>query len=116
MNPFTTPSRIFVYDRPQDMRAGIDRLSQVVVAEMRMGPADGSLYVFVSRDRRTLKMLRFDSNAWCMWQVRLATGRLRWEWGEGGASREVARRDLLLILEGLGGCAPSATRAATRVI
>jgi hypothetical protein len=116
MNPFTTPSQIFVYDRPQDMRAGIDRLSQVVAAEMRMSPADGSLYVFVSRDRRTLKMLRFEAGAWCMWQVRLATGRLRWEWGAGGAPLEVARRDLLWILEGLGGAAPAATRPATLVI
>ena len=110
MNPFTTPASIFVYDRPQDMRAGIDRLSQVVAAEMGASPADGSLYVFVSRDRRTLKMLRSDSGAWCMWQVRLATGRLRWEWGSGGASREVARRELLWLLEGATAGAPAATR------
>ena len=30
MNPFTTPDRLYVSRRPQDMRAGIQRLASVV--------------------------------------------------------------------------------------
>jgi transposase len=101
LNPFTTPDRILISRRPQDMRAGIDSLSRVVAAEMGMGPADGSLYVFVSRDRRRLKMLRYEGGAWCMWHLRLAGRRVAWEWGAGEAAREVGRRELLWVIEGL---------------
>jgi hypothetical protein len=50
VNPFTTPDRIFVSLRPQDMRAGIQRLAETVAAEFGRDPMDGALYVFVSRD------------------------------------------------------------------
>ncbi len=61
MNPFSNPSRIMVQTRPQDMRAGIQRLATVVEAELGQSPADGTLWCFVSRDRRKAKMLRYDS-------------------------------------------------------
>ena len=74
MNPFTTPDRLFISRRPQDMRAGIQRLASKVAADFGMDPTDGSLYCFVSRDCEKMKMLRFDVNGWCMYYVRLAEG------------------------------------------
>lgn len=117
MNPFVTPDRIYVCTRPQDMRAGIESLAATVSAWMGMEPADGSLYVFVSRDRRKLKMLRFETSAWCMWYVRLAKGALRWSWDREGASLEAERRQLLWLLEGLEIDQPQAPErlSATRV-
>ncbi|MBR3326247.1 MAG: IS66 family insertion sequence element accessory protein TnpB [Atopobiaceae bacterium] len=47
--------------RPQDMRADIQRRATVVEAELGSSPADGTLWCFVSRDRRKAKMLRYDS-------------------------------------------------------
>ena len=64
MNPFTTPDRLFISRRPQDMRAGIQRLASKVVADFGMDPTDGSLYCFVSRDCEKMKMPRFDVNGW----------------------------------------------------
>ena len=60
MNPFTTPDRLFISRRPQDMRAGVQRLASVVVADFGEDPQDGALYCFVSRDCEKMKMLRFD--------------------------------------------------------
>lgn len=48
MNPFTTPDRLFISRRPQDMRAGIQQLASKVAADFGMDPTDGSLYCFVS--------------------------------------------------------------------
>ena len=48
MNPFTTPDRILISRRPQDMRAGIQRLAAVVTTDFGMDPTDGALYCFVS--------------------------------------------------------------------
>lgn len=101
MNPFSTPDRIVVLTRPQDMRAGIDRLSAIVAAELGEDPMAGDLYVFVSRDCRRVKMLRFETNAWCMWTVRAARGGFRWRAGAAGPTLEVERRQLMFLLEGL---------------
>ena len=44
MNPFTTPDRLLISKRPQDMRAGIQRLAAIVTSEFGMDPTDGALY------------------------------------------------------------------------
>ena len=66
MNPFTTPDRLLISRRPQDMRAGIQRLAAIVTAEFGMDPTEGALYCFVSRDCEKMKLLRFETNGWCM--------------------------------------------------
>ena len=84
------------------MRAGIQRLAEVVACEMGLDPMDGSLYVFVSRDCEKAKMLRFETAGWCMYYVRLLDGGFRWEHGDGGSLVLAAeRRQLLFLLEGL---------------
>ena len=62
MNPFTTPDRLYISRRPQDMRAGIQRLASVVTTDFSMDPTDGALYCFVSRDCLKMKLLRFETN------------------------------------------------------
>ena len=66
MNPFTTPDRLYISRRPQDMRAGIQRLASIVTTDFGMDPTDGALYCFVSRDCLKMKLLRFDTNAEAM--------------------------------------------------
>ena len=61
MNPFTTPDRLFISTRPQDMRAGIQRLAAAIVTDFGMDPTDGALYCFVSRDCLKMKLLRFET-------------------------------------------------------
>lgn len=116
MNPFATPAEVVVYDAPVDMRCGIDSLQRIVAADLGRTPADGTLFVFIGRDRRRLKMLRHDGGAWCMWHVRLDAGRLRWRFGDGGP-RESGRIELLRLLADVSRGAPEASGAtATRVI
>lgn len=114
MNPFSAPDRILFYTRPQDMRAGIQRLAEVVAAEMGMEPMDGSLYVFVSRDCEKVKMLRFETTGWCMYYVRLLEGGFRWEHAGGAEpALRAERRQLLFLLEGLPPNPPQAPSPVT---
>ena len=48
------------------MRAGINTLAAAVCAELGGDPRDGTLWVFLSRDLRRCKMLRYDAGCWCM--------------------------------------------------
>lgn len=115
MNPFNTPERIYVSPYPQDMRAGIQRLAAIVTAEFGSDPCDGSLYAFVSRDCEKVKLLRFETNGWCMYYVRLCEGGFKWRHRDGGSEPMllVERRQLLWLLEGLECVQPSAAAAVT---
>ena len=102
MNPFVVPGRILVSPRPRDMRAGINTLAAEVEAALGADPCDGSLYVFLSRDCRRCKMLRFDAGSWCMWTLTPPQGAFRWRHGRGGgAAVEVGRAALVELLCGL---------------
>lgn len=109
MNPFTTPDAIYISKRPQDMRAGIQRLASIVAADFGRDPMDGALYCFVSRDCEKMKLLRFDLNGWCMYYVRLSDGGFKWRHSEGGELLpHIERRQLLWLLEGLPAELPQA--------
>lgn len=62
--------RIFVYTKPADMRKGIDGLSGIIRGEFRTDPTDGSLFVFVNRQRDRMKLLHFESGGfWLYYRV-----------------------------------------------
>ena len=87
MNPFTTPDAIYISKRPQDMRAGIQRLASIVAADFGRDPMDGALYCFVSRD----------------------CGGFKWRHSESGELLpDIGRRQLLWLLEGLPAELPQA--------
>lgn len=95
MRPFSCPEKIFVCASPCDMRAGINRLVLKVQADFGRDPADGALYVFVSRDCRRIKMLCFDEDGWIMWSMRPSKGTFRWSHAQDGRGcLECARYEL----------------------
>lgn len=102
-SPFTTPDRVLISRHPTDMRAGIQRLAFIVVADFGGDPQGGALYCFVSRDCEKMKMLRFDVNGWCLYYCRLAEGCFRWEHRPDYADPrlEFDRVRLHLLLDGL---------------
>ena len=58
MNPFFCPDKICIYCRPQDMRAGINRLAETVIAETGGKPTDGGLYVLCTVRSFTGRVVR----------------------------------------------------------
>lgn len=103
MNPFVCPERIVISRCPHDMRAGIQRLAQIVTTEFGLDPTDGSLFVFVSRTCDKLKMLRFETSGWCLYYCRLCEGAFKWQHTEnaGEPLLVIERRQLVWLLEGL---------------
>lgn len=103
MNPFTTPDRIFISRHPHDMRAGIQRLATIATADFGHDPTDGALYVFISRTCDKAKMLRFETNGWCMYYLRLCEGAFKWQHVQDSDDPllVIERRQLIWLLEGL---------------
>ena len=67
-----------------------------------MDPTDGALYCFVSRDCLKTRLLRFDTNGFCMYYARLSEGGFRWAHSEDGeVTLQIERRQLIWLLDGM---------------
>ncbi|MCQ2205147.1 MAG: IS66 family insertion sequence element accessory protein TnpB [Bacteroidales bacterium] len=67
--------RYFLCRYPIRFGSGIDRLYHIVVSEAHMSPMDGDAFVFFSKDRKQVKILRWDMDGFLLYQKRLAKGR-----------------------------------------
>jgi transposase len=59
---FDRKTKIFVYGEPIDMRIGFERLSYLIREEMGKDIDIGDLFLFLGKNRRRLKALRFDGS------------------------------------------------------
>lgn len=66
-------TRVYLSLAATDMRCGCDRLSQAVAEHFGRKCLDGALYVFLSRDRKKVKILRWDSDGYWLHYKRLET-------------------------------------------
>lgn len=102
MNPFVVPEKIYISTSARDMRAGINTLSAYVEATLQKDPCDGALYVFLSRDHKRCKMLRYDGGTWCMWTLMPTKDVFRFRHtSDERTSVEVDRASLIMLLSGI---------------
>ena len=94
-------SEIFLYRPHVDMRKSINGLSQIVAEELKRNPCDGGLFVFISRDRATLKALYWDNSGFALWHKRLEKEKFHWLKSTSEESLEVNCEQLDLLLSGL---------------
>jgi transposase len=71
---FSSVKRIYVARDPQDMRRGIDLLSSVVEHDLGHEPYTGDSFVFLSRDRKKLKVLIWEDGGFWLCMKRLISG------------------------------------------
>ena len=67
--------RIWLYNRPCDMRKSYDGLSALVKGQLREDPLSGALFVFINRKGTQMKTLYFERSGYCIWSKRLEQGR-----------------------------------------
>lgn len=91
-------ARIFLRRDPTDMRKGFGTLAGLVEEAFGRDAADGSLFVFVNRDRTTVKVLCWDRDGFVIWSKRLARGCFILP--EGGDA-QIGIAELTLLLEGV---------------
>lgn len=66
---------VYGYGEPVDMRKNFDSLSALVASGMPRGVLSGSLFLFVSKNRKRAKVLYFDGTGLCLLSKRLERGR-----------------------------------------
>ena len=93
--------QVYAFTAPVDMRKGFDGLAALVREQLGRDPTDGSLYLFVSRNRIRAKVLLWDGTGLCLYSKRLEEGRFAplWEREKDGEVR-LSMSELTLYLEG----------------
>ena len=93
-------TRVFVATGPVDLRKSFDTLAGVVRAQFGREPLEGHVFVFIGRERTSVKLLWWDRTGYAILHKRLAVGRFARPAGD-AADVELEWPDLLLLLEGI---------------
>ena len=92
---------IYAFSAPVDMRKGFDGLASLVREQLGRDPTDGSLYLFVSRNRIRAKVLMWDGTGLCLYAKQLEEGRFAPLWRrECDGEVRLSMSELALYLEG----------------
>ena len=92
--------RVWLYNRPTDMRKSYDGLSALVKGKLQEDPLSGQLFVFINRKCTQCKVLYFDRSGYCIWSKRLEQGQFNANAGE-TIKKALEWTDLKLIIEGI---------------
>lgn len=80
--------RLLIAVDPVDFRNGIDGLVAVCRQRLSADPMSGAVFVFGSRNRKSIKILVYDGQGFLLCQKRLSAGRFQW-WPKGGEGPSV---------------------------
>lgn len=75
MFELTDRCRFYISAESVSMGNGIRGLTNKVMSWAGMSPMSGDCFVFFSRDRKQVKILRWDGDGFLLYQKRLAKGR-----------------------------------------
>jgi len=64
----------FLYRSPADMRKGFDSLSGIVSSQMNQQVLDGSIFIFLNRNRTHVKLLLWEGDGFALYYKRLEQG------------------------------------------
>lgn len=98
---------VYACAAPTDLRKSFDALMALVTQQMGRDVLSGSMFLFVSRDRRKARVLFFDGTGLCLYSKRLSRGLFAAPWTS-GAQATMTVTELSLFLEGstLAGTVP----------
>ena len=92
--------RYFLCCTPIDMRNGFDGLAGIVRNILKSDPVSGSIFIFLNKTRTHIKLLYWDGDGFALFYKRLEKGKYALT-THCGASKEMKREELLMLLEGL---------------
>ncbi|MCE5226055.1 MAG: IS66 family insertion sequence element accessory protein TnpB [Porphyromonadaceae bacterium] len=85
-----------------DMRGGIDKLSYIVRTKMRKDPCSGDVFIFLSKSRKVVKILRAEGNAFVLYEKRLTKERyLRPVYNEETGCCQMSWNSFVLLMQGV---------------
>lgn len=99
---FNTGLRVYLCSKPVDMRKSFNGLYQIVENRLKDDPRNGSLFVFINKNKSRLKGLYFDGTGLWVMAKRLEKGTFSWPKSTSGKDKLLLSSDALqLLLSGI---------------
>ena len=83
------------------MRKSFYSLASVVKEQMQGNPLSGDIFIFLSRRRNQVKLLRWERDGFAIYTKRLEEGTYELPSSQDGNSFLISHHELLLILQGI---------------
>jgi transposase len=93
--------RYFLYRSAADMRKSFYSLASIVEQQMQGNPLSGDIFIFLSRRRNQVKLLRWEKDGYAIYCKRLEEGTYEMPLQQDESCYIISRQQLLLILEGI---------------
>jgi transposase len=91
--------RVYLFTQATDMRCGFERLAALVQEQVQRSVIAGGVFVFLSRERRRVKLLWWDRDGYALYYKRLEAGVFKVERCDG--HEEITGVDLDELLRGM---------------
>lgn len=99
MFALSSSNRYFLYREPTDMRKGFDSLAGLVRGRMGADPMDGSVYVFLNKNRTLIKLLHWEQGGFTLYYKRLESGTFERPLLDGSSALDW--QQLVLVVSGI---------------
>ena len=93
--------RYFLYRPPADMRKSCYSLAAIISEQMQGDPLSGDIFIFLSRRRNHIKLLRWERDGFALYSKRLEQGTYELPVAGQQSSFGITHQQLLLILQGI---------------
>jgi len=93
--------KVFLASGSTDMRKSINSLAVIVQEVFSLNPCSSSLFVFCSKNRTMLKILKWEHNGFWLYVRRLEKGKFLWPIDKNVTTLTITRRELNWLLDGL---------------
>jgi transposase len=90
----------YLYRGVCDMRKGFDGLCGIVSNELGRSPLDGSVFIFVNRNRSLIKLLHWERGGMVLYHKRLEQGRFTMP-SQSSSEDTITWHELVLMIEGI---------------
>ena len=74
MFALTKDHRFFLFQGVVDMRNGIKGLYKIIKSQDNLSPLSGDVFIFISRNRINIKLLKWDKDGFVLYHKRLEGG------------------------------------------
>lgn len=92
-------SGLFIFSAPVDCRMGHNKLTFLVIEQLNRDPIDKGIFLFVSRNRKTAKVLFWDGSGMVILHKKMEKGKIM-DFGRSQKVIESEISDLRLLLGG----------------
>lgn len=94
--------RYHLYQGYVDMRKGMDGLYNVIRAELNFSPISGDVFIFFAKNRKSVKLLKWDNDGFILYQKRLEEGTFEVpQYNSSTGSYELSWETIYFIMQGV---------------